>query len=142
MKPDQPNAVTGRSGVRFSPGGLIISCKRGGLEQIKPTFINIKNISYSLPKILTYVGKIKILCAKKSDAEDNPATSSPEGKIIVFYDSAFKMDIKRVLAHELAHFLYNSLSDNEKKLYWKNLPLRILKKIFFSEILLILILRR
>ena len=80
---------------------------------------NIKNISYSLPKILTYVGKIKILCAKKSDAEDNPATSSPEGKIIVFYDSAFKMDIKRVLAHELAHFLYNSLSDNEKKLYWK-----------------------
>ncbi len=79
---------------------------------------NIANVLDSLPKILTQVGKIKILCAKKSETEDNSATSSPEGKIIVLYDSAFKMDIRRILTHELAHFLYDALSDEERKQYW------------------------
>ena len=80
---------------------------------------NINQVINTLPKILTQVGEIKILCAKKSATASNPATCALEEKIIVLYDFSFEMDLKRILTHELAHFLYHSLSTKELKQYWK-----------------------
>lgn len=68
-----------------------------------------------LPKILTDIGSLKLHCANKSIFLDNPASSAPSAKIIVLYDSAFNGDLSRYLAHELAHVLYDRLSDEEKK---------------------------
>ena len=77
----------------------------------------ISKILNSIPKILTNVGKLKTYCANKSYITNNPAASSPEAKIIVLYNSSFKMDTKRVVVHELAHILWSRLSDKEKDTY-------------------------
>lgn len=77
----------------------------------------ISKILYSIPKILTDVGKLKIYCANRSYISNNPAASSPEAKIIVLYNSSFKMDTKRVIVHELAHILWSRLSNKEKSTY-------------------------
>ncbi|MGB0453771.1 MAG: hypothetical protein ACPGJV_08640 [Bacteriovoracaceae bacterium] len=73
----------------------------------------------TLPKILTNIGKLKIHCADRSVYLGNPASSAPNVKIIVLYDSAFSGDVKRYIAHELAHILYTRLSDEEKKILHK-----------------------
>ena len=79
----------------------------------------ISKILLSIPKILTNVGKLQIYCPSKSDTPNNPATSSPDAKIIALYDLSFKMDTKRVIIHELAHLLWTRLSDIEKGAYQK-----------------------
>ncbi len=71
----------------------------------------------ALPKILTDIGKLKIHCADKSKHPHNPASSAPSEKIVVLYESAFSGNVRRYVAHELAHILYNRLSDNEKAAY-------------------------
>ncbi len=78
----------------------------------------ISKILSSLPKILTNVGKLQIYCPSKSNAPNNPATSSPDAKVIALYDLSFKMDTKRVIIHELAHLLWARLSDKEKQSYY------------------------
>ncbi|HLE11210.1 MAG TPA: hypothetical protein VI754_08170 [Bacteriovoracaceae bacterium] len=80
---------------------------------------NISEILKSIPSVLTQVGEVTILCAKKSEYENNPATSIPETKTIVLYGSVAKSETKRVLIHELAHFLYESLSQEERRSYWR-----------------------
>lgn len=77
----------------------------------------IQKALIDLPKILTNVGSLKLHCAKKSVYSNNPAASAPISKVIVLYNSAFTEDIKRYIAHELAHILYDRLSDFEKKSY-------------------------
>ena len=72
-----------------------------------------------LPAILTQVGELKIYRAIKSEIQDNPSTSAPEDKIITIYDNVSKHELKRVLAHELAHILYVSLSKQERESYCK-----------------------
>jgi hypothetical protein len=69
----------------------------------------------ALPKILTNIGKLKIHCANRSIFSGNPASTAPSVKIVVLYDLAFSEDLSRYLAHELAHILYDRLSDEEKK---------------------------
>jgi len=77
----------------------------------------ISKILSSIPKFLTSIGKLKIYCSKKSNVPNNPATSSPETKIIVLYDSSFKMNTRRIIIHELAHLLWTRLSAKEIKSY-------------------------
>jgi len=73
----------------------------------------------SIPKNLSQIGKLKVLCATQSEIENNPATSAPSEKIIVLYDSAMKSDTKRILTHELAHIYYDGLSGAERDSYWR-----------------------
>lgn len=68
-----------------------------------------------LPEILTKIGGLKVYCSDKSVHENNTASSAPKEKIVVLYESAFSGDLKRYLAHELSHVLYDRLSDNELK---------------------------
>ncbi len=77
----------------------------------------ISKILSSIPKVLTSVGKLKIYCGKKSYIANNPAASAPTDKIIILYDQGFQMDTKRIVIHELAHILWNRLSDQEKNSY-------------------------
>jgi hypothetical protein len=70
-----------------------------------------------LPAILTQTGKLEIYRAIKSDITGNPATTAPDSKIITLYDDISKHELKRVLAHELAHIYYVSISDNERDSY-------------------------
>lgn len=77
----------------------------------------IQNILSTLPKILTNVGKLQIYCPSKSEIQNNPATSAPTEKIIALYDLSFKMDTKKVLIHELAHILWERMSNEEKLSY-------------------------
>ena len=72
-----------------------------------------------LPPILTNVGHLKIHCAVRSVYPKNPATVAPEAKIIVLYDSVLAKNMKRIIAHELAHILYDRLSDEEKEELYK-----------------------
>ncbi len=64
-------------------------------------------------------GKYLVSGHPRSEYENNPATSIPETKTIVLYGSAIKSETKRVLIHELAHFLYESLSQEERRSYWR-----------------------
>ncbi len=83
---------------------------------------SLKKIQKSLaefPKILTNVGSLRIYCADRSIYPSNPASSAPANKIIVLYESSFSGDLKRYIAHELAHILYERLSDKEKEDYRK-----------------------
>lgn len=70
-----------------------------------------------LPAILTQIGELKIYRAIKSEIPDNPSTSGLEDKIITLYDNVSKHELKRVLAHELAHIYYFSMSREEIKSY-------------------------
>ena len=79
----------------------------------------ILKILNSIPKILINIGKLKIYCAKKSETLYNPATSAPKEKIIVLYNSSFKMNTKRIIVHELSHLLWSRLSDKEIESYYK-----------------------
>ena len=77
---------------------------------------HLERILKTIPDIVTHQGEITLYRADKSMTEDNPATSMPEAKVIVLYESAIKGDTKRVLIHELAHLLYQSLPDDDKKI--------------------------
>jgi hypothetical protein len=70
-----------------------------------------------LPAILTQIGELKIYRAIKSEIVDNPATSAPDSKIITIYDDISKHELKRVLAHELAHIYYAFMSKDEADAY-------------------------
>lgn len=81
--------------------------------------VNVSKALNEIPAILTEIGELKIYRAIKSEIPDNPATSAPEDKIITLYDSISKHELKRVLAHELAHIYYVSLSKEERESYYK-----------------------
>ena len=72
-----------------------------------------------LPEILTNIGRLKIYCANRSVYPSNLASVASKEKIIVFYDLVFSKGWKQVLAHELAHILYDRLSKKEKKELYK-----------------------
>lgn len=76
----------------------------------------IKQILSKLPKTLTHVGEIKF--HRSSEKSPNPALSNSESKIIVIYDSISTHDKKHVIAHELAHLLWDSLNINERDEYY------------------------
>jgi len=77
----------------------------------------LKSILDKLPKVLTHVGEIKFY--HSSEKSPNPALSNSENKIIVIYDSISAHDKNRVIAHELAHFYWDSMNDLEKDDYYK-----------------------
>ena len=60
-----------------------------------------------LPKKLSHFGELNLY--RSALASENPAVSNSANRIIVFYDSFEKHDLKQVLAHELAHFYWDSL---------------------------------
>ncbi len=70
-----------------------------------------------LPEQLVKNQNFKLHRAFKSDFENNPASCIPEKSTIVLYDSFFKENSSRILAHELAHFLYSSISKDKKEKY-------------------------
>ena len=69
-----------------------------------------------LPKTLTHVGEIKF--HRSSEKSSNPALSNSDNKIITIYDSISAYDKSRVIAHELAHFLWDSLNIDERDEYY------------------------
>ncbi|MBK9294975.1 MAG: hypothetical protein IPM57_11150 [Oligoflexia bacterium] len=72
----------------------------------------------SLPSFLSNLKGVKIYRMKKSSEPNNPGTSAINGNIIVLYDEAFKSkNFSRVLSHELAHQLYNSLDSVDRDAY-------------------------
>jgi len=75
----------------------------------------IRQILGKLPKALTHVGEIKI--HRSGEKLPNPALSNSENKIITIYDSISNHDKSRVIAHELAHFYWDSMNDLEKEKY-------------------------
>lgn len=77
-----------------------------------------RKILDKLPKILTHVGEIKFY--RSSKESPNPALSNSENQIIVIYDSISTQDRKRVIAHELAHFLWDSMNIDERDEYYKS----------------------
>ncbi len=77
----------------------------------------LTEILNKLPDVLTHIGNLKIFRADKSIIADNPASSIPGKNIIVLYDSAIPSDTKRIIIHELAHILYENLSEEEKDTY-------------------------
>ena len=76
---------------------------------------DLKRILEKLPKALTHVGEIKF--HRSGEKSPNPAQSNSENKIITIYDSISTHDKSRVIAHELAHFYWDSMSDLEKEKY-------------------------
>jgi hypothetical protein len=76
---------------------------------------DLKRILEKLPKALTHIGEIKF--HRSSKKSPNPALSNSENKIIVIYDSISTHDKSRVIAHELAHFFWDSMNDLEKGKY-------------------------
>ena len=81
----------------------------------KKNLTRTQKILAELPKILTNVGSLKIYCADRSIYPNNPASAAPAAKIIVLYDSSFSGDLRRYIGHELAHVLYDRLSNEEKR---------------------------
>ncbi|MEI8346352.1 MAG: hypothetical protein WCG27_02715 [Pseudomonadota bacterium] len=56
---------------------------------------------------------------KRSKYPNNPGASLLESGAIVLYDDAFGPKLPRIVAHELAHFLYSGLSLEDKDSYEK-----------------------
>ena len=79
----------------------------------------ISNIFKKLPSVLTEFGKIKLYRHRQDENLANPAASSPERKLIIIYDSIAQYNMERVIAHEMAHFLYLNLSVQEQISYKK-----------------------
>ncbi len=75
----------------------------------------IRQILGRLPNALTHIGEIKF--HRSGEKSPNPALSNSENKIITIYDSISTHDKSRVIAHELAHFYWDSMSDLEKEKY-------------------------
>ena len=79
---------------------------------------DLKRILDKLPKALTHIGEIKF--HRSSEKSPNPALSNGENKIIVLYDSISTHDKSRVIAHELAHFLWDSMNIDERDEYYSS----------------------
>ena len=70
--------------------------------------------------MLTNIGKVTIY-RKKRDTQYpmNPASINSKTKKIILYDSIHQYGMERVLAHELAHILYEKLPNDTIKSYLK-----------------------
>ena len=77
----------------------------------------IRQILGKLPNALTHIGKIKF--HRSGEKSPNPTLSYSENKIITIYDSISIHDKSHVIAHELAHFYWDSMNDLEKEDYYK-----------------------
>ncbi len=75
------------------------------------------NAFEELPEPLVKNLNFRLHRAFESNFKNNPASCIPEKNLIVFYDSFFKENSSRVLAHELAHFLYSSIPKEKKERY-------------------------
>ena len=89
----------------------------------------IQDAFNKLPQVLTHVGKVTFYRGKKDRVRGNPASVNTEKKEITIYDSIYKNNFERVIAHELAHILYRHLSNEERKVYsnvaeWKELDVK------------------
>jgi hypothetical protein len=71
-----------------------------------------------LPKALTHIGEIKL--HRSIEKSPNPTLSNSEDKIIVIYDSISTHEKSRVIAHELAHFLWDSMNIDERDKYYSS----------------------
>lgn len=90
----------------------------------------IAEIFSKLNKVLTSVGKIDIYCSERSIIHaNNPASSFIEQKSIILYDLAFNANLEKIISHELAHFLWENLSDIEKNTYYETAEWREIKEL-------------
>ena len=105
----------------FKPAKLNFSKPQSSRSKIKNfSKKEIKQIQLSfkeLPGILTKFGKITFQRKKSGVIPNNPAVSNTSKKTIILHDSISRYNMKRVIAHELAHFLYDSLPSKVKKSY-------------------------
>lgn len=76
----------------------------------------IRKILDNLPKTLTHFGEIKFY--RSIEKSFNPAVSNSENRIIVIYDSFSANNKNRVIAHELAHFLWDAMNIDERDEYY------------------------
>lgn len=74
---------------------------------------SIRAILQQLPKSLTHVGQIKFL--RSINASDSPGYSNSFNQVIIITNEIKTHDLKRVVAHELAHFYWDSLQNKERE---------------------------
>ena len=73
----------------------------------------IREALNKIPRILTNIGKITFYRKDQGEEPTNPADVYPKSKRIILYDSIVRYDIERIITHELAHILYENLSNKE-----------------------------
>lgn len=76
----------------------------------------IRAVLDQLPTSLTHVGEIRFL--RSVGPSDTPAYSNSFNQVIVITDEIKSHDLKRVVAHELAHFYWDSLEDKRREEYY------------------------
>ena len=101
------------------PAELIFPPARKGFKKISKKEMNsIVKAFRKIPHILTGIGKIKIYRQDKDQwYPENPARVYEEKKEIFLYDIISQYSMDRVIAHELAHILYNDLPEKIQKSY-------------------------
>ena len=73
------------------------------------------DLGEKLPELLKSIEFEIVLHSTTSKVPNNPAASIPDKKTLILYDLFFKRkDAQKVLGHELAHFLYWQLNDEQK----------------------------
>jgi hypothetical protein len=77
---------------------------------------SIRAVLSQLPISLTHIGEIKFL--RSVGPSDSPAYSNSFNQVIVITDEIKSHDLKRVVAHELAHFYWDSLEDKRREEYY------------------------
>lgn len=77
---------------------------------------NILSLLRKLPSSLTHIGEIRFLRSVGPSA--SPAYSNSFNQVIVITDEIKSHDLKRVLAHELAHFYWDSLESKHREEYY------------------------
>jgi len=75
--------------------------------------LDVERALKKLPRKLTHFGEIQFFRSRLPS--ENPAVSNSKNQIIVIYDSVSSHALDRVIAHELAHFYWDSLSEKIKK---------------------------
>lgn len=76
---------------------------------------SIRTIVDGLPQSLTYFGEIKFL--REIGPALTPGYSNSFYQVVVITDDIASHDLKRVVAHELAHFYWDSLSQDKRNEY-------------------------
>jgi hypothetical protein len=76
----------------------------------------IRSVLSQLPNSLTHIGEIKFL--RSVNPSDSPAYSNSFNQVIVITDEIKSHDLKRVVAHELANFYWDSLEDKRREEYY------------------------
>jgi hypothetical protein len=76
----------------------------------------IRAVLSQLPLSLTHIGEIRFL--RSVGSSDSPAYSNSFNQVIVITDEIKSYDLKRVVAHELAHFFWDSLEDKRRDEYY------------------------